>query len=68
MLCHGGIYSPKLCAIRVHFQVDSVGPIGADVMSWGIYFPKLCANRVFFQVDSIGPIRADAWSWGQRVS
>ena len=35
MYGHGGIYFPTLCAYRVDFQVDSVGPIGADVWSWG---------------------------------
>ena len=35
MYGHGGIDFPKPCANRVTFQVDSVGLIGADVMSWG---------------------------------
>ena len=30
MYGHGGIYFPILYAKRVNFQVDSVGPIGAD--------------------------------------
>ena len=68
MYGHGGIDFPKLCAIRVNFQVDSVGPIGADVWSWDIYFPKLCTNRVNFQVDSVGPIGADVWSWAPILS
>ena len=68
MFGHGGIDIPKLCANRVNFQLDSVGPIGDDVWFWGIDFPKLCANRVSFQLDSAGPKGAGVWSWGQRVS
>ena len=59
MYGHGVTDFPKLCANRFNFQVDSVGPIGADVWSRGIDFPNLCANRVNFQVDSVGPIGAD---------
>ena len=51
MYGHGGIYFPKLCTYKVNFQVDLVGPIGADVWSWGIDFPKLWANRANFQVE-----------------